>query len=46
MVAPSNSIVSSHAKIAPYVDRFHMQSQARQDNDSTCTTCEIGSIAV
>jgi hypothetical protein len=29
MVAPSNSIVSSHAaKIAPYVDRFHMQSQA------------------
>jgi hypothetical protein len=38
MVAPSNSIVSSHAaKIAPYVDRFHMQSQARQDDDSTCT---------
>jgi hypothetical protein len=39
MVAPSNSIVSSHAaKIAPYVDRFHMQSQARQDDDSTCTS--------
>ena len=25
------------AAIAPYVDRFHMQSQAHQDNDSTCT---------
>jgi len=38
MVAPSQKIVSSHAaKIAPYVDRFHMQSQAHQDNDSTCT---------
>ena len=39
MVAPSQSIVSSHAgKIAPYVDRFHMQSQGHQDNDSTCTS--------
>jgi hypothetical protein len=38
MVAPSQKIVSSYgARIAPYVDRFHMQSQAHQDDDSTCT---------
>ena len=38
MVAPSQKIVSSHgAAFAQYVDRFHMQSQIHQDNDSTCT---------
>lgn len=38
MVAPSQKIVSSYgARIAPYVDRFHIQSQAHQDDDSTCT---------
>ena len=38
MVAPSQKIVSSHgAQFAQYVDRFHMQSQAHQDNDSSCT---------
>jgi len=38
MVAPSQKIVTSYAaQIAPYVYRFHMQSQVHQDNDSTCT---------
>ncbi|HEX6281985.1 MAG TPA: PKD domain-containing protein [Nitrososphaera sp.] len=41
MVAPSQAIVRSHAAaIAPHVDRFHMQSQAHQDNDSTCTSMQ------
>ena len=38
MVAPSQKIVSSHGSaFAQYVDRFHIQSQIHQDNDSTCT---------
>jgi len=38
MIAPSQRIARLYAAgMAPYVDRFHLQSQSLQDNDATCT---------
>jgi hypothetical protein len=38
MIAPSQRIARLYAAgLAPYVDRFHLQSQSLQDNDASCT---------
>lgn len=37
MVAPSHAITTTYSDdIAPYVDRYHLQSQPKQDDDTTC----------
>lgn len=39
IAVPSNSIDNTYADdIAPYVDRYHLQSQPLQDSDTTCNT--------